>query len=55
MVILKVIFSENIKYHFVSDTEVANVDNLTKVIFKCQTNGMVQILSDNEFGLIVCQ
>jgi hypothetical protein len=49
----KIIFADNIKYHFVSDTEVANVDNLTKVLFKCQTNGMVQILADNEFDIAI--
>lgn len=49
----KVIFADNIKHHFTSDTEVSHIDNLAKPVFKCQTNGMVQILSDNEFDIAV--
>lgn len=49
----KIIFAENIKYHFITDNEVCHIDDLTKPIFKNNNNGFVQVVNDNEFDLAV--
>lgn len=47
----KIIFDNNKNYHHVTDTEVANMNDLKTIIFKLLPSGMVDVSSPNEFDI----